>query len=281
MAADVDDARLTEVAARLSIVPPDDFVSERTSAAKEAGDRSLAAAIKKLRKPLLAAWVVNVLAAEDAATLTPAMELAEELRDALETGDAKALSALNTRRRQTLRDLTAAALDRAAQHGVDVSAAARDGVERTLDAALRDPDAAAAVATARLLRPIEATGMEPPDLTDAVSGPYDASTARSEPPSDELAERRARRDAERAAKEARRHAEAAERELSRVEEKWQAAQERVTALEERIAELDRERDRLETEADRLRDEVDDLSAARRTARDEARKARRAADRVSD
>ncbi|MFS0868281.1 hypothetical protein AB3M83_13215 [Microbacterium sp. 179-B 1A2 NHS] len=273
------DAELARIAAALSILPPDEFVAARGAAAKATDDTSLAAAVKKLRKPVLAAWVVNLFAAEASDTLTPALRLADELRDAVDAGDSAALTALTRERRRTLRELTRAALDLAGSRGVDVSAAARDAVERTLDAALRDPDAAAAVASARLLRPIEATGMESPDLTDAVSGPYEPELAAPAPPSDELAERRERRAAERAARDAERHAQVAEKELDRIEQRWEEAQDRVTALDDRITELDAERDRLVADLDAARDAVDQLSAARKDARDEARAARKASERL--
>lgn len=277
-AVDSDDARLIEIAARLSVLPPDAFVTARTAAAAETGDRALAAAVKKLRKPVLAAWVVNVLASTDADALAPATALADEFREAVDAGDGAALARLTARRRDILRQLVAAAMDAASRHDVEVGPAARGGVEKTLDAALRDPDAAAAVATARLLRPIEASGMEPPDLDGAVSGPFDP-VAAAPAPTDDLADRRAKREAARAAAEARRHAESAERELRRVEEEWRAAQQRLADLEERIAALDLERERLEADADRARDDVEDLGSRRTSARQDASQARKAADRA--
>lgn len=276
------DARLTEIAARLSVVPLEEFVSARASEATAADDSALAAAVRRLRKPVLAAWVVNVLAAEAPDVLQPALGLAAELRDALDAGDAAALGDLTARRRSTLRSLTAEALDRAARRGAHVSPAVRDSVERTLNAALRDPDAAAAVASARLLRPIDATGMESPDLTDAVSGPFDAAAPTGDAaPTDELAERRRRRDAEREAREAARHAQAAERELTRAAERGDLARRRAEELDERLRALDAERAQLESEiaaaredVDRLDAEVGDLRSAARKAAADAEKAER-------
>ncbi|MEW1834200.1 hypothetical protein [Microbacterium sp. NPDC079995] len=280
MTGETDDTRLIEIAARLSVAPAGDFVALRTAAAAEASDKALATAIKKLRKPVLAAWVVNLLASDDADALTPAADLADEFREAVDAGDARALTDLSRRRRSILRDLVDRAVKRAGERGVEVGGAVRIAVEQTLDAALRDPDAAAAVSSGRLLRPIEATGMDAPDLTDAVSGPFEVGTARPEP-NDELAERRAARDAARAAAEARRHAESAERDLARVEEDWRKAQERTASLEDRLAELDRERARLEDDIARARDAHTDLTEQRRRAREAARKARSAAERVRE
>ncbi|WP_349308592.1 hypothetical protein [Microbacterium sp. MM2322] len=273
------DARLVEVAAQLSVVASEKFVTARKAAVKDAEDADLAAAIAALRKPVVGAWVVNLLAAHDPRALEPAVELADEFRQAVDAGDARALAELASRRRSILKDLTDRAVALAAERGVEPSATARAAVERTLDAALRDPDAAAAVASARLLRPIEATGMDAPDLDGAVSGPFDLGSRVPEE-TDDLAERRAARDAARAAAEARRHAESAERELERVEERLAAARQRAVALEERLAELERERAKLGSDAETVQREVEDLSDQRTTSRDAARRARTAADRAA-
>lgn len=273
------DARLIEVAARLSVIAAEEFVAARRAASKEAEDPALAAAIAKLRKPVLAAWAVNLLAAHDPHALTPAAELAEEFRQAVDAGDARALGDLTTRRRRILGELAGRAVDLAAERDVEVGPAARVAVERTLDAALRDPDAAAAVASARLLRPIEATGMDAPDLDGAVSGPFEAAVAPAGD-SDELAERRAARDNARAAAEARRHAESAERDLARLEESLRSAQERVASLEKQLVRLEQERERFASEAETAQRELRVLSDQRVVARDAARRARRDADRAS-
>ncbi|MFL0565987.1 hypothetical protein ACH0CG_09505 [Microbacterium sp. 179-I 1D1 NHS] len=279
MTAPDHDTRLIEVATRLSVAPAGDFVALRKAAAKEAGDRELAAAIGRLRKPVVAAWVVNLLAAGDPQALAPAADLADAFREAVDAADGRALAELATRRRGILRGLVDRAVALAEENGADLGASVRASVEQTLDAALRDPDAAAAVASARLLRPIEATGMDAPDLTDAVSGPFDAGSAAPDR-GDELAERRAAREAERAAAEARRHAESAEKDLARAEERVRVAHARISELEERLAELERERARTSNDLDAARAEAEQLSETRAAARDAARRARKAADRAA-
>ncbi|TDL44005.1 hypothetical protein [Microbacterium oleivorans] len=279
MTAPDHDTRLIEVASRLSVAPAGHFVALRKAAAKEADDRDLAAAIGRLRKPVLAAWVVNLLAAGDPQALAPAADLADSFREAVDAADGRALAELATRRRGILRDLVDRAVALAEDSGADVGASVRASVEQTLDAALRDPDAAAAVASARLLRPIEATGMDVPDLTDAVSGPFDAGSAAPDR-GDELAERRAAREAERAAAEARRHAESAEKDLARAEERVRVAHARISELEERLAELERERARTSNDLDAARAEAEQLTETRAAARDAACRARKAADRAA-
>ena len=52
---------LVAVADRLYAVPAEAFTEQRNQAAKDAGDKQLTAAIKKLKKPSVAAWAVNLL----------------------------------------------------------------------------------------------------------------------------------------------------------------------------------------------------------------------------
>lgn len=249
----IADDELTRIAAELCVAPPDEFMARRAAAASGTDDRSLAAAVRKLRKPVTAAWIVNVFVRAGAPELTDAARLIEDLRDVIDAGDGGALSALNAERRRTVRALTDAALAAAASDGVTVGGAARDAVERTLDAALRDPDAAAAVATARLLRPVEATGMERPDLTAAVSGPFETDAA--PPATDDLAERRAAREAARREREARARAEEAARERARAAERRERARERLARAEERVTELEAELERARADVEAARDEV--------------------------
>lgn len=270
------DDDLVRIARELCVAPQDAFAAARRDAADAAGDRSLAAAVRKLRKPVAAARIVNVFAASESDLWTDAQRLADDLRDALDAGDAKALGAVNAERRKTLRSLTDAAV---AASGEEVSGAVRDAVERTLDAALRDRQAAAAVMTARLLRPIEASGMEPPDLSGAVSGPFDADDAPA-PPTDELAERRAKRDAARALREAERHALAAEREAARAEERVRSEQDRVDRLERRVAELEEERRAVDADLDESRRRFDEAAVASEARRRDAARAREEADRLA-
>lgn len=74
--------RVDDVAAGFYAVQPSAFVAARTEAARaarDAGDRELAAAIGKLRPPALAAWALNLLARDDVAGL---VALGAELREA-------------------------------------------------------------------------------------------------------------------------------------------------------------------------------------------------------
>lgn len=76
---------IDEVADELYGLDPAEFVEARkarvTQARKE-GDRELATAIGKMRKPTLVAWVVNNFAREEPEQLEELLELGEALRDA-------------------------------------------------------------------------------------------------------------------------------------------------------------------------------------------------------
>ena len=233
------------VVVELYALPPSEFAAARTARAKDAGS-DLAARIRTLRKPVVSAWAVDLLAREG--HLTDALELGAALREAQENLDARELARLGQQRRQLVTALARQAVTEAEKRGVAVSAAARTDVETTLNAALIDPDAAAAVSTARLVAPIEAGEVGELDLSAAVSGsvPSAPPTAAAAPP-DELAERRARRAAEQAVRDAERAAERAERESAQAETKRDRAQERLDRAQERAEGLRKELRRAEAE----------------------------------
>lgn len=271
---------IVEIATELCALPPEDFVAARNARAKSIDDAGLAAAVRALRKPQLVAWVVNVLASEDADALGEALRLADELRAAQDDLDAAALARLGRERRALIGALARRAASLAEAHGRALSPAAVEAVEQTLNAAMRDAGAAAAVASGRLVRPLEASGMDDVDIADAVAGPLDvARPAASAPPGDELKARRERRDAERAVREAERDAAHAEREQIRLDERWRAARERGVLLEERIAALEADLARVHADSAAQQEEIAALAAERTHAGERAAAARRAADRA--
>jgi len=263
---DALDAHVVELYA----LPPADFTAARTARAKDAG-RPLAPRITGIRKPVVSAWVVDLLAREG--HLADALDLGAALREAQDDLDAQELARLGRQRRQLVAALARTGAGLAAERGVAVSAAAQQDVEATLNAALIDEDAAAAVATGRLAKPLDAAGDV--DLADALSGSVPTASAPATP-DDELAERRARRDAEKAAREAERDAERTEREQERAETARERAQERADRLAERVDGLRSELERVERES---ADADADLEAATRTAAEAAAEARAAAGRA--
>ncbi|SDG37615.1 transposase [Microbacterium pygmaeum] len=269
-------AALDAVAAELYALPPDEFTAARNTHAAGA-PRSLAARIKALRKPTAAAWAVDLLAREG--QLADALELSAQLREAQDDLDAAELGRLSRQRRQLVTALAGQAVDLAAQRGVTISGAARTDVEKTINAAVMDAAAAVAVMTARLVRPLEASGFDPVDLTDAVGGSLPGVPDSPPPSRDDLAERRARKEAERALRDAERAAGEADRELDKLEARLTKSRERGDQLRERIDDLQRDLARLQADAEKADRETDRLDQERAGAASRSRSATAAAEKA--
>ncbi len=87
---------------RLYAAPPDGFVaarSEAVAAARAAGDPSAAREIAKLRKPTVAAWLVNLLALRRPELMADLVELSAALRSAQRELRGDRLRELSVRRR--------------------------------------------------------------------------------------------------------------------------------------------------------------------------------------
>ena len=166
---------LADVAAQLYALPFDDFVAARTAAAKDAAAakerRSLAAEVRSLPKPSVAAWTVNMLAARRPETLRELAGLGQSMRAAQASLDAAELRRLGQERRQLLSGAVKAAQAVAEQLGRKISGTIAAEVESTLRAATADAGAAAAVQSGRLLRALSADGVDVVDLSGAVALP--------------------------------------------------------------------------------------------------------------
>ena len=287
---------------RLYEEPPDGFVAARTAAineAKQSGDRDTAKRLAALKKPTVAAWVVNLLALRRPDLIEQLVGLSTALRDAQRGLDGDQLRELNAQRRQVVSALVGAARKLAMDAlAAESGARAEPGVklplgevEATLTAALAEPAVAAQVRTGRLIRAATYAGFgEVPrprlrlvsdndDVDDAdedggtgdegevVEFPHQSGRERA------AAERR-RRECEQRRRELRRElsaAQAAERradeQLERAEAAERDAGHRVDDLDAELAEL--ERRRTEAQADVAR-----RKQGRRTAEREAAAARR-------
>ena len=138
---------------------PEAFTGRRgelVTAARTAGDRAAAKAIAALRRPTRAAWVVNRLARTDPGAPPRLTELATALRAAQEARDGPRLRELSAERGALVDALTAQAL--AAADVADPPASLRLEVGETLQAALADPEVAAAFATGTLTRAAQWSG---------------------------------------------------------------------------------------------------------------------------
>ena len=129
---------------RLYAAPPEEFTALRTelaAAAKKRGDAAAAKTISAARKPTTAAWVVNRLVHVDAQACDRLRDLSEQLRAAHNEMDGDRIRALSAEQRLLVDHLTKAAV-RAAEL-TSPSAALRDDVSATLQAAIADPEVAA------------------------------------------------------------------------------------------------------------------------------------------
>lgn len=263
---------LEDIAAELHAVALEDFVSARNERAKAVADSDLAAGVKALRKPLAPAWVVNLFARERPDQLAQALELGESLREAQEDLDAKTLTALTRQRRTLVKELARTATDLAEHAGAHVTAQTTEAVEQTLNAAMLDAGAADAVASGRLVRPLEPSGGDAIDVSDAVAGAVPPRPVRETPP-DELKQRRARKEAETAVHSAEQQAERAERRLRDSEREHEAASARLDELRKREAELAAELERVHTGIEEAEETVAGGREARAAAESDARAAR--------
>jgi len=256
------DEDLTGIARELCAVPLGEFVGTRAARASETADRELAAAIRALRKPAVAAWVMNVFAQERSEELSEALHLAEELREAQADLDAPALAKLGRERRTLTRRLAERAAELAEARGEKVTPATLDSVHRTISAAFFDENASIAVASGRLIR-----GLEPSDdidLDDVVAGGAPPSDATVSPePADELAARRRRRQAERSVREAEHALASAERARAAAETETRSVARRLEELAVTIEDLETQLVHLRRERERAQDAA--AAAEKRTA----------------
>src|SRR2546430_13318330 len=111
---------LEQVAAELYALAPAAFTAardEQASQARASGDADLAGAIRKLRRPTVSAWLVNLLAREDGGQVDDLLELGRSLREAQRALDGDRLRGLSTQRRRLVAALTQGAQRLAAQAG--------------------------------------------------------------------------------------------------------------------------------------------------------------------
>lgn len=291
---------LVDEAAALYALPLDQFTAARNAAAKQAtqaGDKELAATLRKLPKPASAAWLVNLLVSRRRDEVEQVLELGASLQAAQASLDRAQLNALGQQRQRLLAAVARQSLEAAAEVGLDVGPAALPDVEQTLRAALADPAAAAAVLTGRLVRALEATGWDPVDLAGAVAGPFDPPPADanddpvedavgpaqrsdgaggSRQPASAARRRRANADLE-AAREASAAAHAVASDLQRQSERLSVRRDGLSAsiedLEDRLDALRRELEDVDARAARLEKQAADAGNALVEAKEEEEAAR--------
>jgi hypothetical protein len=220
---------------RLYGLPLADFTKERDALARRLradGSRDEATEVGALRKPVLAAWVVNRLARERRDDIRALVDAAEALRQGKPEADENFRTGAD--------ELVRAGRELLAAEG----RAASDAVVRDVATTLRSAAAAdpKLLTSGRLTEPVEATGFEA--MAGAVApAKRPAHTRQRE---DEKAEKARVDEARAALKEARdearalgREADTAEREARRARADAEKAERRVAEAEERLARLRR------------------------------------------
>ncbi|MCI0688687.1 MAG: hypothetical protein L0Y54_15845 [Sporichthyaceae bacterium] len=273
-------ADLEAAAALLYEQPPADFVTVRgnlANSAAERGDRQLADLIKKLRKPTVSAWTLNLLSRYATKEMDELLELGPKLATATRRGQASELRTLSARRQQLQGVLMQRAKRLLSMHRLKMSASVAYEVESTLTAAVADPDVATAVRSGRLERPAQYAGLGPgpplrlvpgtgPDDDEDEDAGADAAVFAAETAEDA----KARYARELAAAQRRREKAAAELERRQVErDRLTASQaeltQRLEALKHDLSELKRRLVKAEDEVAAAEVRLGDASEALATA----------------
>lgn len=251
--------QLLEIADELYALPQEEFTPARDAKAKELkADKEFAAAVKKLKKPSIAAWVVNLFVRREAEQVEQVIAVGTALREAQEGMDGAELRALTKQRRQLTSAVTQQARALAKDEGVKVTQAVSDQVEATLTAAMLDPECAKAVRSGMLTAALSSTGVDTVDVAAAVAVPealgFTATPTSDEQPAppelhvvpgDENARKR----------------EEAETALVAAQEQVDETESALTEADQAVEELQARSLQLQSEIDELRRRLSELEAA--------------------
>ena len=238
----------------------DRFTPDRDALAKElteAGDKEGARQAKALRKPVVSAWALNVLAREDPEAIGELLELGGRLRDAqrraISGGDVEPLREATDERRRLVSEL-AGKVTAILERSGSASSANGDAVVTTLEAATADEQAGALLRSGRLVRPLRPpTSFAGEGLRVLEGGRQPAAATKPDPKAAEV--KRLERELRAAEIRERRAVESVEREKARLEElerKRAEGRDRVRAAEAELRGISMETKRLARELDKLR-----------------------------
>ena len=253
-----------------------DFTPTRDARAKslKGSDAALSQQVKGLRKPSLAAWVVNLLVRHETEQVEQVLEVGAALRHAQAALEGAQLRELTRQRRQLTAAVTTRARAVAKEHGVKVTEAVADQVEATLTAAMIDEGAAKAVRSGLLVTALVATGVDELDVAAAVAAPealgFVATRAEETPPArpelhvvpDPEADQKALRAAQEELDDAVQRLAEAATELEQATAAVADLEARGLEVQARIDELKRELAELEASAEEVEDELAEAEDAR-------------------
>jgi hypothetical protein len=262
----------------------DDFLTTRTARvrqARAAGQADVARRIGALRKPTVAAWLVNQLVRRHPDDATALARVAGELGDAHRHGSGDELRAAGAARRDLLRHLENRTREVAREAGVRLGDDTATQVATTFQAALTDPAALGAVRGGRLsaaldLDPNVLDTWAVPDMTRVPAPRPKAPKPRSEPEPEPMAEAVPEPDPELVAafERADEQARASATRRARAARELAAAQEHAATTEELLAEAKAKLDAARHDHQSARDAVE----AARTALADATRDEKAAER---
>ncbi len=269
---------LLEIADELYALSLPEFTPARDAKAKELKGTDLAKEVKALKKPALAAWVVNLLVRHESDQVEQVLQVGTALREAQASMSGDELRQLTRQRRQLTAAVTTQARRLAREHGTKITEAVAAQVEATLTAAMVDEECAKAVRSGMLLGPLASTGVDAVELDRAVALPdalgFVATTHDAVEPAKPELHVVPDPDRDQKALAAAREALAeAEDELTGVTEAYDTASRELSDLEARSMQVQAEIDELKrkiAELEETADQVDDEIAEAEEARDEAK-----------
>jgi len=243
---------------RLYGLPLDEFTAARDEEAKRlraGGDSDAAAVVKKLRKPSVAAWAVNVAVRADPKAAKRVVQTGARL----EAAQSQAISGGGGSLRDAAAahgeaiDAMVAALETAL--GDDAKAAVVDRGRETMRAVAADAEVRDRFERGTLVREAEAVGFGAASATPAPPA------KRGKSPKKAAGSAARRKRAEQAEKRADRALQAAAGHVDDMEARVERAREALANAEEAAADARRDRDTRETELDAARAAVRELEAS--------------------
>ncbi len=166
---------MNDAEAGLYVLDPDTFTNARDALARQRkadGDLVGAAAVTRLRRPTVAAWLLNLTALQRPALVSEVVDLAARLRstqsDAVAGRGGGGLRALTVERRDVVRRTVQVATEIGQNRGRTVSTSHIDEMTRTVEAALADEELAGRWSAGQLAAAAQAAGFAFADVDAAV-----------------------------------------------------------------------------------------------------------------
>ena len=229
---------LDEATDHLYSVDLEAFVPERTRVARElrdAGDRSAAEQVAKLKKPTVAAWALNQLARQRRRDVDLLLDAGHRLRQAQEGVVSGADREVFEKAQKTQRDALRRLTQQASQLLGGASSQALSQISGTLRAAAVSEEGRELLARGRFTTPLEPEGFDVLGaLPASPAGARPKKQARTQKANDELKKAKER------VRELEKDARAAEREAERLKGEWKKSERAAESARVAVAAAERE-----------------------------------------